>query len=382
MGGDEEICSMARTQPICTLQELLQWNENEVSRELIGEKLENYKGRRGNRETLLCHDMRGGYLPEERLEGCVINELTNPYIFFHWWYIDIFVYFSHNFITIPTVGWINQAHQHGVLILGTFITEWKDGEKLCAELFDVETVVNVVMNMVKIAKKYNFDGWLINIENKIKEDCLESLALFLQLLTDEMRFAIGERSRVIWYDSVTVNGELKWQNDLNNNNLRWFNLTNGIFLNYAWEKGNLKNIASRAKQRINDVYVGVDCFGRGCHGGGGWNCYEAFACARENNLSVALFAPGWIAENFLHRDIIMNSLRFWDRLASLVSSHPVITLPVHTKFSVGLFSDNDKTRFKRISGELQPFYLASGFFPQSGAASLILPGPGLHKLTF
>lgn len=44
-------------------------------------------------------------------------------------------------------------------------------------------------------------------------------------------------------------------------------------------------------------------------GGGGWNCYEAFACARENNLSVALFAPGWIAENFLHRDIIMNSLR-------------------------------------------------------------------------
>lgn len=66
MGGDEEICSMARTQPICTLQELLQWNENEVSRELIGEKLENYKGRRGNRETLLCHDMRGGYLPEER----------------------------------------------------------------------------------------------------------------------------------------------------------------------------------------------------------------------------------------------------------------------------------------------------------------------------
>lgn len=24
------------------------------------------------------------------------------------------------------------------------------------------------MNMVKIAKKYNFDGWLINIENKIK----------------------------------------------------------------------------------------------------------------------------------------------------------------------------------------------------------------------
>lgn len=31
---------------------------------------------------------------------------------------------------------------------------------------------------------------------------------------------------------------------------------------------------------------------------------------RQNNLSVALFAPGWIAETMPYRDIVVNSLRY------------------------------------------------------------------------
>ena len=27
-------------------------------------------------------------------------------------------------------------------------------------------------------------------------------------------------------------------------------------------------------QRKFDVYAGIDCFGRGCYGGGGWNTYK------------------------------------------------------------------------------------------------------------
>ena len=41
--------------------------------------------------------------------------------------IDIFVYFSHNFVTIPPVGWVNAGHRNGITVLGTFITEFKDG---------------------------------------------------------------------------------------------------------------------------------------------------------------------------------------------------------------------------------------------------------------
>lgn len=52
--------------------------------------------------------------------------------------------------------------------LGTFITEWKDGEQICAEfLSDSAKLVTVVDQLARIAAKYRFDGWLLNIENPI-----------------------------------------------------------------------------------------------------------------------------------------------------------------------------------------------------------------------
>lgn len=42
----------------------------------------------------------------------------SAYVFYHWQYIDIFVYFSHHMVTVPPVGWTNTAHRHGVCVLG------------------------------------------------------------------------------------------------------------------------------------------------------------------------------------------------------------------------------------------------------------------------
>lgn len=50
-------------------------------------------------------------------DGCTV-EKTTPFYVAHWWYMDIFVYFSHHLVTIPPVGWINAAHKHGVRVLG------------------------------------------------------------------------------------------------------------------------------------------------------------------------------------------------------------------------------------------------------------------------
>ena len=55
----------------------------------------------------------------------------------------------------------------------------------------------------------------------------------------------------------------------------FFDVCDGIFLNYTWSVHNLSRSALVAgNDRKFDVYVGVDCFGRGCFGGGGWNTYK------------------------------------------------------------------------------------------------------------
>lgn len=56
----------------------------------------------------------------------------------------------------------------GCLVLGTFITEWKGGAELCGRfLASEDSVRKTVQSLVAIARHYNFDGYLINIENDI-----------------------------------------------------------------------------------------------------------------------------------------------------------------------------------------------------------------------
>lgn len=115
--------------------------------------------------VLVCHDMMGGYTNDRFIQG---HSTVNDYNIYHWQHISSFVYFSHNLVTIPPPCWTNSAHQNGVLSLGTVITEWQDGARLCARLFSSEDNVSLfVRNLIRIAEYYRFDGWLVNIENPI-----------------------------------------------------------------------------------------------------------------------------------------------------------------------------------------------------------------------
>ena len=61
---------------------------------------------------------------------------------------------------------------------------------------------------------------------------LPNLVLFMDYLRDGMRKQIGIQSEVIWYDSVTYGklsaGDLKWQNQLNQNNKLVARQVNGL----------------------------------------------------------------------------------------------------------------------------------------------------------
>ena len=46
---------------------------------------------------------------------------------------------------------------------------------------------------------------------------IESLVKFLEFLTNSMH-AAKQESEIVWYDSVTNQGSLEWQNELNSKN--------------------------------------------------------------------------------------------------------------------------------------------------------------------
>lgn len=63
---------------------------------------------------------------------------------------------------------------------------------------------------------FQLDGWLLNIENKLEDTVI--LKEFVQQLTSQLH-AIDPKTLVIWYDSVTENGNLQWQDELNEKNM-------------------------------------------------------------------------------------------------------------------------------------------------------------------
>ena len=42
-------------------------------------------------------------------------------------------------------------------------------------------------------------------------------------------------SLVLWYDAVTVEGKLEWQDSLTPLNQPFFDACDGIFVNYTWQ---------------------------------------------------------------------------------------------------------------------------------------------------
>jgi hypothetical protein len=53
--------------------------------------------------------------------------------------------------------------------LGTFITEFEGGEKLCEKIFSSQEVIDeLIEKMIQLCINLNFEGWLINIENIMK----------------------------------------------------------------------------------------------------------------------------------------------------------------------------------------------------------------------
>jgi len=119
-----------------------------------------------------------------------------------------------------------------VSVLGTIITEWDEGFKFWEQILSSSTGLLLIEKLVEIMDYYGFDGWLLNVENKLDPVKVPYMIKFVNALTKATKKHRKE-VLIIWYDSVTVEGNLDWQDALTHLNRDFFDVLDGIFLNYT-----------------------------------------------------------------------------------------------------------------------------------------------------
>jgi endo-beta-N-acetylglucosaminidase D len=273
------------------------------------------------KKVLLCHDMAGGYKEDAQIQG--LQSADPVYSFQYWALIDIFCYFSHERVTIPPVTWTNAAHINGCLSIGTFIVEWGPGKLEILKLIygpkydpELESTQrdfspHYADRLVEVASFYGFDGYLVNVESSLPSGahCVV-LARFLKYLMRELKRKIPH-GIIIWYDSVVNTGALRWQDQLNEKNQMFFDVTDGIFVNYTWNIERLQQSSINGAERKYDIFTGIDVWGRNTFGGGHFNIHRALREIAKFDTSVAIFAPAWTFEFLGPKDFHKNEKRFW-----------------------------------------------------------------------
>ncbi|PWW76812.1 Glycoside Hydrolase Family 85 protein [Tuber magnatum] len=277
---------------------------------------------------LSCHDHKGGYHPSESAQGQFPAPSGPIYTAAHLHVIDTFVYFSHSLVSIPPSPWINTLHRNGIRVLGTFIVEHDAGSTALSRLLDKGSEGEYIFatQLALIAETYGFDGWLMNIEASFPGEGFRPGEL--QTFLRELKSAVAELvpgGQVIWYDALTVLNQVHWQNGLTLLNAPFFSVTGGLFTNYGWRMPQLEatRLMANYMDRVPDIYTGIDCFGRGSLGDGGFGVGEALSAIRRVGTSAALFAPGWTYENFDGKDFESVDRKFWVGDGGDVESNPV-----------------------------------------------------------
>lgn len=152
------------SKPILTITELLSWSvkkKNKRSSFLKFPKL----NISNSTKSLICHDMMNGY-KDDRFDQGTYD--FNSYLFFFWKDIDIFIYFSHYFISIPPFVWRVAAHRNNVPILGTIMFEDTKNPHQLYRLLCEKNICVIIEKLVELCKYYEFDGYLINFETNIE----------------------------------------------------------------------------------------------------------------------------------------------------------------------------------------------------------------------
>lgn len=243
-------------------------------------------------KILLCHDYKGGYHDYESVRPAAVD--TEEYSCEYLQYVDTFIYFSHKLVCVPPPSWTNTLHRNGVKALGTFIVEPQSPD-VGRILREVDGDFVVAKQLALMADNFGFDGWLLNIEREFPGhiiDCSKRLTRFIENLKKH----IGVDREVIWYDALTIDNEVKYQNGLTEKNVVFARAAEVLFTNYKWTATNVfaaRQIAKENAISTESVFFGIDVWAQNTNmpgpprityppeGGGGTNTGVVSQLPRE-----------------------------------------------------------------------------------------------------
>jgi endo-beta-N-acetylglucosaminidase D len=158
-------------------------------------------------------------------------------------------------LNLPNPGYTEAAHRNGVLSLGCWF--WPRPE-------DFSEVVErrpdgsfpMVDKLIEMAGYFGFDGYFINQEAVIPAEQAELLMEFFVYFAGQA----PDGFHLQWYDSLTVDGRVSYQNEFNSVNSPWIvsedgtRICDSIFLNYWWNAERVKRSQEHALALGLDPY--------------------------------------------------------------------------------------------------------------------------------
>lgn len=255
---------------------------------------------------------------------------SDVYSFTYWQYVDTYTYWGgsggEGIFCIPTAEVIDAAHKNGVPITGTVFfpqdsshTEWL--RTFAAQAPDGS--YPVADKMLEMAAYYGFDGYFFNEETSgFNATDSANMRRAMQYMQDHKPSA---NFQVIWYDSMTVNGYVSWQNQLNAQNGAFLQegtkrTSDYMFLNFNWNNSYITNSVNHANSLGRspfDVLATWDVQG-GAYNTSGLN--SKLAVAREGGaatgkprISLGFYCPNSTLSMSKNANDFLNvhDSRFW-----------------------------------------------------------------------
>ncbi|MEU3843008.1 endo-beta-N-acetylglucosaminidase [Streptomyces sp. NPDC028635] len=223
------------------------------------------------------------------------------YALTHWAYIDELVFWGgsagEGLILAPNAPIVDAAHRHGVPVLGNvFLPPAAYGGQLrwTRDLVQKDAAGHYPLaeRLVAVATAYGFDGWFLNAETGGGDSALG--ADMLGFVRELKTLSAARGQRVTWYDAMTVDGGVDWQNALTSRNQPFFRAADDMFVNFGWSTAGLASsgaAAERLGRSRYDLLAGVDVEANGWNTPVNWDA--VVPSGSQHVTSIGFYRPEW-----------------------------------------------------------------------------------------